>query len=163
VNTEHKNVRVAEVLLVEDNEDDVILTRESFRLAKLIVNLHVVENGKECMDFLRHKPPFENAPRVDLMLLDLNMPVMDGREVLTAINADEALHHLPVIVLTTSATEVDILKMYKLRCNSYIVKPVRFEEFVEVIKTLGEYWLALVALPYGSPSTSLAVTHPFPV
>jgi two-component system, chemotaxis family, response regulator Rcp1 len=163
MNTERKNFRVAEVLLVEDNEDDVILTRESFRLAKLIVNLHVVENGKECMDFLRHKPPFENAPRVDLVLLDLNMPVMDGREVLSAINADEALHHLPVIVLTTSATEVDILKMYKLRCNSYIVKPVRFEEFVEVIKTLGEYWLALVALPYGSPATSLAVTQPSPV
>jgi two-component system, chemotaxis family, response regulator Rcp1 len=163
VNTERKNVRVAEVLLVEDNEDDVILTRESFRLAKLIVNLHVVENGKQCMDFLHHKPPYENAPRTDLVLLDLNMPVMDGREVLTAINADEALHHLPVIVLTTSATEVDILKMYKLRCNSYIVKPVRFEEFVEVIKTLGEYWLALVALPYGSLSTSLAVTHPSPV
>ena len=163
MNTERKNFRVAEVLLVEDNEDDVILTRESFRLAKLIVNLHVVENGKECMDFLRHKPPFENAPRVDLVLLDLNMPVMDGREVLSAINADEALHHLPVIVLTTSATEVDILKMYKLRCNSYIVKPVRFEEFVEVIKTLGEYWLALVALPNGSPATSLAVTQPAPV
>jgi chemotaxis family two-component system response regulator Rcp1 len=163
MNTERKNFRVAEVLLVEDNEDDVILTRESFRLAKLIVNLHVVENGKECMDFLRHKPPFENAPRVDLVLLDLNMPVMDGREVLSAINADEALHHLPVIVLTTSATEVDILKMYKLRCNSYIVKPVKFEEFVEVIKTLGEYWLALVALPYASPAISLAVTHPSPV
>jgi two-component system, chemotaxis family, response regulator Rcp1 len=163
MNTERKNFRVAEVLLVEDNEDDVILTRESFRLAKLIVNLHVVENGKECMDFLRHKPPFENAPRVGLVLLDLNMPVMDGREVLSAINADESLHHLPVIVLTTSATEVDILKMYKLRCNSYIVKPVRFEEFVEVIKTLGEYWLALVALPYGSPATSLPVTQPSPV
>ena len=163
MNNERKNFRVAEVLLVEDNEDDVILTRESFRLAKLIVNLHVVENGKECMDFLRHKPPFENAPRVDLVLLDLNMPVMDGREVLTAINGDEALHHLPVIVLTTSATEVDILKMYKLRCNSYIVKPVKFEEFVEVIKTLGEYWLALVALPYASPAISLAVTHPSPV
>jgi chemotaxis family two-component system response regulator Rcp1 len=145
--TSFQGTRSAEILLVEDNEDDVILTRECFRAAKLAVNLHHVENGQECMAFLLNQPPFENQPPVDLVLLDLNMPVMDGREVLLAINANPTLNHVPVVVLTTSAAETDILKMYKLRCNSYIVKPVKFEQFIEVVRTLGDYWLTLVALP----------------
>jgi two-component system, chemotaxis family, response regulator Rcp1 len=149
----HKSVRVANVLLVEDNEDDVILTRESFRAAKIIVNLHTVENGQLCMSFLRRQAPYENSPPIDLILLDLNMPVMDGREVLAAINEDEALNHVPIVVLTTSAAEGDVLKMYKLRCNSYIVKPVKFERFVQVIQMLGDYWLALVALPNQASGT----------
>jgi two-component system, chemotaxis family, response regulator Rcp1 len=146
----NKTVRVADILLVEDNDDDVILTRECFRAAKIIGNLHRVENGEECMAFLRHQRPFENSSPIDLILLDLNMPVMDGREVLIAINADEALNHVPIIVLTTSAAEGDILNMYKLRCNSYIVKPVKFEHFIQVIQMLSDYWLALVALPSNS-------------
>jgi chemotaxis family two-component system response regulator Rcp1 len=149
------SLRTAEILLVEDNENDVILTQECFRAAKLIVNLHTVGNGQECLAFLRRQHPYENAPTIDLMLLDLNMPIMDGREVLVAIEADEMLKHLPIVVLTTSAAEADILKMYKLRCNSYIVKPVKFERFVEVIKMLGNYWLNLVALPDGSVESKL--------
>ncbi len=159
MNTQHKDVKITEILLVEDNEDDVILTRESFRAAKFLVNLHTAENGEQCMAFLRRQPPYENAPAVDLLLLDLNLPVMDGREVLAAIVEDETLQHIPVIVLTTSAAETDILKMYKLRCNSYIVKPVKFERFVEMIGELAGYWLALVALPngQGAKKTSPAV------
>ena len=143
------NARLADILLVEDNEDDVILMRQSLRAAKLLVNLHTVENGEQCMAFLRKQPPFEHAPTVTLVLLDLNLPVMDGREVLAAINEDEALRHVPVVVLTTSASEADILKMYKLRCNSYILKPVKFERFVEVIAMLENYWLTVVTLPGG--------------
>jgi chemotaxis family two-component system response regulator Rcp1 len=146
---EHDKVQVADILLVEDNEDDVVLTRESFRAAGLLVNIHTVTDGKQCMAFLRKEAPFENTPTVILVLLDLNMPVMDGREVLAAITEDEALRHVPVIVLTTSAAETDILKMYKLRCNSYIVKPVKFERFIQVVSRLENYWLALVALPNG--------------
>jgi chemotaxis family two-component system response regulator Rcp1 len=147
MNIEQNEVKVADILLVEDNEDDVILTRESFKAAGLLVNLHTVADGKQCMAFLRKEAPFENAPTVALVLLDLNMPVMDGREVLAAINEDETLRHVPVIVLTTSAAEMDILKMYKLRCNSYIVKPVKFEHFVQMVSKLEGYWLALVTLP----------------
>ncbi|HEY0791487.1 MAG TPA: response regulator [Chthoniobacterales bacterium] len=154
--------RSTEILLVEDNEDDVILTRQSFRAAKLLVNLHAVEDGEQCMAFLRRQPPFENAPTADLVLLDLNLPVMDGREVLAAINNDDALRHLPVIVLTTSAAETDILKMYKLRCNSYIVKPVKFERFLDVIATLENYWLTIVTLP-GGPERSNPRLHPGPL
>jgi two-component system, chemotaxis family, response regulator Rcp1 len=152
LNTPKQAIQVADILLVEDNEDDVILTRECFRAAGLLVQLHTVANGKECMAFLRKEPPFENAPTAVLVLLDLNMPVMDGRETLTAINDDAALIHTPVIVLTTSAAEIDVLKMYKLRCSSYIVKPVKFERFVQVIAKLGDYWLAFVSLPNGHRS-----------
>lgn len=139
--------RPAEILLVEDNEDDVILTREGFYAAKLLVNLHHVENGEQCMAFLRRQPPFQNAPRPDIILLDLNLPVMDGHEVLAAIVDDDTLNHLPVVVLTTSAAEADILAMYKLRCSSYIVKPVGFDNFVRVITALGNYWLTVVLTP----------------
>ena len=142
------HARLAEILLVEDNEDDVILTREGFRASKLLVNLHNVETGEACMAFLRRQPPFEDAPEVDMILLDLNLPVMDGREVLAAINQDEALKHLPVVVLTTSGAEMDVLRMYKLRCNSYITKPVKFERFLEVIAQLENYWLTIVTLPH---------------
>jgi chemotaxis family two-component system response regulator Rcp1 len=148
--TSLSNIRPAEILLVEDNEDDIILAQESFRVAKLEANLHTVGNGQECLTFLRHQPPYEDAPKVDLVLLDLNMPVMDGREAMTAISRDETLKHMPVVVLTTSAAESDIFELYKLRCNSYIVKPVKFERFVEIVRKLGVYWLAFVSLPNGS-------------
>jgi chemotaxis family two-component system response regulator Rcp1 len=139
--------RVADVLLVEDNEDDVILTLENFRAASSTVNLHTVENGQQCMAFLRNQHPCENAPKVELILLDLNLPVMDGRQVVAAINADETLRHLPIVVLTGSAAETDILNMYKLRCNSYIVKPIKDEEFMKSLRTLGDYWLSISILP----------------
>ena len=139
--------RPAEILLVEDNENDVVLTRESFNRSKLAVNLHHVKDGEECMAFLRRQDKYAAMPIPDVILLDLNMPRMDGAEVLTAISSDETLRHLPVVILTTSAEKNEILKMYKLRCSSYIIKPVDFEEFIRVIRTFTEYWLTVVALP----------------
>jgi CheY-like chemotaxis protein len=140
-------MRLAEVLLVEDNDDDVYLTRRAFRAAKFLVNLHHVTDGKKCMAFLRKQPPYADVPTPDLILLDLNMPIMDGREVLAEIVKDEALRHLPVVVLTTSHEAEDVEKMYKLRCNSYITKPVDFEQFVEAVKKFKDYWLSVVVLP----------------
>lgn len=142
------SARFAEVLLVEDNEDDVLFTRESFRRSKLAVNLHHVEDGVECMAFLRKEGAYADAPTPDLILLDLNMPRMDGREVLAAITQDEALHHLPVVILTTSKDEGDILLMYELRCNSYMVKPVDFDQFMDLVKTMNDYWFTVAVLPH---------------
>lgn len=139
--------RPAEVLLVEDNDNDVELTRIGFRRAKFAVNLHHVGNGEECMAFLRRQPPYESAPRPDLVLLDLKMPRMDGREVLEEIARDPSLHHLPIVVLTTSDAHTDVLASYKLRCSSYIVKPVDFEQFAHVVQGIANYWFTLVVLP----------------
>lgn len=139
--------RPAEILLVEDNEHDVILTREGFKEAHFLVNLHHVENGKRCMEFLRKQGEFSDAPSPDLILLDLNMPVMNGREVLEEIVSDADLRHLPVVVLTTSAQDREVLDIYKLRCSSYIAKPVDFERFIEVIQGIGNYWFTMVVLP----------------
>ena len=139
--------RPAEVLLVEDNENDVELTRQAFKKSKLIVNLHHVKDGEECMAFLRKHDNYAYAPTADLILLDLNMPRKDGREVLAEVAADECLRHLPIVILTTSADEQEILKMYMLRCSSYIVKPVDFAQFVRVIQLISEYWFTVVVLP----------------
>ncbi|MEZ6102259.1 MAG: response regulator [Pirellulaceae bacterium] len=143
--------RPAEVLLVEDDENDVLITHEGFARAKLAVNLHHVPNGMECMKFLRREPPYESSPTPDLVLLDLNMPVMNGREVLATIVADEQLRKLPVVVLTTSAADRDILDMYHLRCSSYITKPVDFEQFQRVIQEFSNYWFTVVVLPKERP------------
>ena len=139
--------RIAEILLVEDNEDDVFLTREAFDAASLRVNLHHVGDGEKCLQFLRKQGEYANKPAPDLILLDMHMPVMDGHEVLSAIVADEQLHHFPVVVLTTSYEAADIQKMYKLRCNSYITKPVDFDNFVNAIGKLAGYWLTVVVMP----------------
>lgn len=139
--------RIAEILLVEDNEDDVYLTREAFEAARLRVNLHHVNNGEKCLQFLRNQGSYADVPSPDLILLDMNMPVMDGHDVLSAMVADDALRHLPVVVLTTSYEAADIQKMYALRCNSYITKPVDFENFVDVIGKLAGYWLTVVVMP----------------
>lgn len=139
--------RPAQILLVEDNENDVILTREGFARSKLAINLHLAKDGEVCMEFLHKEGRFSDAPTPDLILLDLNMPRMDGREVLAAISADEHFRHIPVVILTTSTDEEEILKMYQLRCSSYIVKPVNFENFLHIIQMLGEYWLTVVVLP----------------
>ena len=141
------NTRPAEILLVEDNEDDVELTRIGFKKSKLLLNLHHAKDGVECMEFLRKQGAFASAPRPDLILLDLNMPRMDGREVMAEILADEALCTLPVIVLTTSTDDEEIVKMYKLRCSSYIAKPVDFEQFLRVVQSLADYWFTMVVLP----------------
>jgi chemotaxis family two-component system response regulator Rcp1 len=139
--------RPAEILLVEDSQDDFLLTKEGFKRAKLEVRLHHVNNGEECMSFLRKRGEYAAAPIPDLILLDLNMPVMDGREVLEQIVSDPQLNNLPVVVLTTSEERKDILKMYSLRCSSYIVKPVDFQQFMRVIQGMNDYWFSLVALP----------------
>jgi chemotaxis family two-component system response regulator Rcp1 len=136
-----------EILLVEDNPGDVELTKEAFLEGKLYHNLHVVDNGKAVLEFLRHEGQYINAPRPDLILLDLNLPGKNGRQVLTEIKADEQLKTIPVIVLTTSAAERDILSSYQLHANSYIVKPVDVQQFFDVVRTLTEYWFALVKLP----------------
>jgi two-component system, chemotaxis family, response regulator Rcp1 len=139
--------KLANILLAEDNEDDVVLMRHGFELAKLAVELHHVENGQECMNFLRKTGKYANAPTPDIVLLDLNMPIMSGREVLAELVADDKLNHIPVVILTTSAEDQDILNMYKLRCSSYIVKPVDFDQFLRVIRGIGDYWLTIVILP----------------
>lgn len=143
----HNAGKPAEILLVEDEENEVELTREGFARANLKVNLSHVDDGEKCLAFLRKQPPYADAPTPDLILLDLNMPRMDGREVMAEIVRDDALRHLPVVVLTTSSAEADILEMYKLRCNSYIIKPVGFDDFVKAITLIGSYWLTLTVLP----------------
>lgn len=142
--------RPAEVLLVEDNIGDAILTREGFERSQLQVNLHHVEDGEECLAFLRKEGRHAAAPTPDIILLDLNLPLMDGREVLAELVADQALRHLPVVVLTTSTSDLDIQRMYELRCNSYIVKPVDFEQFQRVVQGIGDYWFTVVELPHHS-------------
>jgi CheY-like chemotaxis protein len=139
--------RPMEVLLVEDSADDVFLTQEAFADAEREVNLHVARDGEEAMAFLRREGQNAEAPRPDLILLDLNMPRKDGREVLTEIRRDKALTDLPVVVLTTSSSDEDILHAYREHVNSYIRKPVTFDKFVEAVRGLGDYWFSLVTLP----------------
>jgi two-component system, chemotaxis family, response regulator Rcp1 len=139
--------RPVEVLLAEDNDNDVELTRQGFKLTKLLLNLHRVKNGEECLAFLRKQGEYINSPTPDLVLLDLNMPRMDGRQVLAEMVADEQLKSTPVVILTTSEEGDEILKLYKLRCSSYIVKPVDFEQFLRVVRSITEYWFTVVVLP----------------
>ncbi|MBI3774158.1 MAG: response regulator [Gammaproteobacteria bacterium] len=142
-----KRVRAVDILLVEDNEADVVLTQLAFKESKLLINMDTVEDGEKCMAYLRKQEPYGNAPTPDLILLDLNLPVMDGREVLSEILKDEALRKLPVVILTTSRSDSDLQAMYNLRCNSYITKPIDFEQFHRVVKSLCEYWFTVVTLP----------------
>ncbi|MDB6037244.1 MAG: response regulator receiver protein [Verrucomicrobiales bacterium] len=147
MNTALTTSRPAEILLVEDNDNDVELTREGFKQSKLVVNLHHAKDGEECMAFLRKEGKFADVPSPDIILLDLNMPRMDGREVLAEISKDDSLRHLPVVILTTSQEEQEILKMYQLRCSSYIVKPVDLNQFIRAIQSFSDYWLTVVVLP----------------
>jgi chemotaxis family two-component system response regulator Rcp1 len=137
----------AEILLVEDNPGDVRLTMVALEEAKVLNTLHVAKDGVEAMAFLRREAENANAPRPDLILLDLNLPRKDGREVLAEIKADDDLKSIPVVVLTTSEAEEDILKSYNLHANCYIVKPVDLDQFIEVVKTLQGFWLMVVKLP----------------
>lgn len=139
--------RPIEILLVEDNEIDVFLAREALQDAKIRNTLHVVTHGVEAIQFLRHEDPFVEAPRPDLILLDLNLPRMDGREVLAEIKGDPQLKRIPVVVLTTSAHEEDILKAYNLHANCYITKPVDFEKFSKIVRAIGHFWISIVTLP----------------
>jgi CheY-like chemotaxis protein len=135
------------VLLVEDDPGDVVLVTEAFEHNKLHNDLHTVQDGVEAIAFLRREPPFEDKPVPDLILLDLNLPRMDGREVLELIKADEALRRIPVVVLTTSKAEEDILRSYDLHANAYVTKPVDFDRFIEVVRQIDEFFVSVVKLP----------------
>jgi chemotaxis family two-component system response regulator Rcp1 len=136
-----------EVLLVEDSVGDIRLTREAFKDAKVHINLHVAEDGVEAMAFLNRDGPHADAPRPDLILLDLNLPKKDGREVLKEIKESPTLGIIPVVILTTSASEADILRTYQLHANCYITKPVDLEGFLKIVKSIDSFWLSVVKLP----------------
>jgi two-component system, chemotaxis family, response regulator Rcp1 len=136
-----------EVLLVEDSAGDVRLTREAFKDAKVHINLHVASDGTEAMAFLNHQGRYADVPRPDLILLDLNLPKKDGREVLEEIKESAALKSIPVVILTTSASEADILRSYLLHANCYITKPVDLDGFLKVVKSIDSFWLSIVKLP----------------
>jgi CheY-like chemotaxis protein len=136
-----------EILMIEDNEGDVFMTTEAFKTAKVSNNLSVVRDGAEAMAFLRHEGKFANAPRPDLILLDLNLPGRDGRQILSDIRSDPGLGTLPVVILTSSKAEQDVVKMYELHANCYIVKPVDFERLLEVVGAIETFWLTVVKLP----------------
>jgi chemotaxis family two-component system response regulator Rcp1 len=136
-----------EVLLVEDSPGDVRLTQEAFREANMSIHLHVASDGVEALAFLRRQGTHVHAPRPDLILLDLNLPKMDGREVLAHIKEDESLKTIPTVILTTSEAEVDIVKSYQLRANCYLSKPVQLEEFESLVKSINDFWLREVQLP----------------
>lgn len=140
-------VEPVEILLVEDNPVDVMVTREAFQEARVCNNLHVTEDGEEAMDFLYKRGKYTSAPSPAIVLLDLNLPRKDGREVLTEMKKDPALRHIPVIILTTSEDCEDIWRSYELQANCFITKPVDLEQFNKALECLGEFWFTLVRLP----------------
>ena len=140
-------VKPIEILLVEDNPGDVRLTIEALKEAKVINHLTVVKDGVEALAFLRRQGSYTTAPRPHLILLDLNLPRKDGREVLADIKADDNLKRIPVVVLTTSQDEQDVLKSYNLHANCYITKPVDLDQFVRVVRSIEDFWLGIVVLP----------------
>jgi CheY-like chemotaxis protein len=137
----------AEILLVEDSPSDVLMTREALASAKVLNNLHVVEDGVEAMEFLRRRGAYAHLPRPHLILLDLNLPRKNGREVLAEIKSDPSLKSIPVVVLTTSKAEEDVLHAYGLHANCYVTKPVDFGNFATVIRSIQNFWFKVVTLP----------------
>src|SRR4051794_35024075 len=140
-----------DVLLVEDDPGDVLMTREAFSDNKVANNLYVVSDGVKAMEFLSKQGEYADAPTPDLVLLDLNLPRMDGREVLAAVKSDEALRLIPVVVLTTSEAEEDVLRSYSLHANAYVTKPVDFERFIEVVRQIDDFFVSVVKLPRHRP------------
>jgi len=138
-----------EILLVEDNPGDVRLTREALKEGKVYSNLHWAKDGVEALEFLRHQGRFADVPRPDIILLDLNLPKKDGREVLSEIKNDENLKRIPVVILTTSKAEEDVLRSYQLHANCYVTKPVDLEKFIVVVQSIDMFWLTVVTLPNG--------------
>ncbi|MEU8245369.1 response regulator [Nonomuraea sp. NPDC048916] len=139
--------RPIEVLLVEDDQGDILLTREAFELNKVKNRLHVVNDGEQAMAFLRREDTYHDMPRPDLMLLDLNLPRMDGMEVLREVKADADLRTIPVVILTTSEAEEDILQGYHLHANAYVSKPVDFDQFIRVVRQIDDFFVSVVKLP----------------
>lgn len=140
-------MKSVEMLLVEDNPGDARLAMEALKDAKVHNNLHWVQDGVEAMDFLRRKGNYSDAPRPDVILLDLNLPKKDGREVLADVKADEDLRRIPVVILTISDAEEDVIKTYNLHANCYIRKPIDLDQFVAVVKAIEDFWLTIVKLP----------------
>jgi CheY-like chemotaxis protein len=137
-----------DILLVEDDPGDVLMTREAFEHHKIRNALHVVSDGVEALEFLNREGGFGEAPRPGLILLDLNLPRKDGRELLGEIKRDPGLRTIPVVVLTTSEAEEDILRSYELHANAYVTKPVDFEKFIEVVRKIDDFWVTVVQLPH---------------
>ncbi|WP_445248594.1 response regulator [Microcoleus sp. OTE_8_concoct_300] len=145
--SDRSTVRPIEILLIEDSPSDADLAREALGQGKILNNLHFVDDGVEAMKFLRRKEPYLRVPRPDLILLDLNLPKKTGVEVLTEIKTDQSLKLIPVVILSTSAAQEDIILSYSLHANCYITKPVDFVQFTKVIRLIEEFWLAVVQLP----------------
>lgn len=141
------DAKPVEILLVEDNPGDMRLTQEALKEGKVYSNLHWAKDGVEALDFLRQQRRFANAPRPDLILLDLNLPKKDGREVLSIIKSDGDLKNIPVVILTTSKADEDVLKSYELHANCYVTKPVDLEKFIFVVQSIDRFWLTVVTLP----------------
>ncbi len=142
-----KLTRPVDILLVEDNPGDVRLTQEAFRESRMPVKLSVVMDGEDALSYLYRRPPYENVTRPDIILLDLNIPKKDGREVLSEIKNDLSLKYVPVVVLTTSNAEQDIVRTYNLNVNAYINKPVDFDKFFDIVQKIEEFWLMTAILP----------------
>ncbi len=140
-------VRPIDILLVEDSPADVRLTREALKEAKVLNTLHVGEDGMAALDFLHNRGKYDESPRPELILLDLNLPKKDGREVLAEIKQDEQLKRIPVVVLTTSRAEEDVVRTYNLHANAYVTKPVDFERFIEVVRKIDDFFVSIVRLP----------------
>jgi CheY-like chemotaxis protein len=138
---------VIEVLLVEDDPGDVLTTREAFKDSRITTNLHVVGDGVSAMDFLRKRGKYAGSPTPDLILLDLNLPGMDGRDVLATVKGDPSLGLIPVVVLTTSKVDEDVLRSYDLQANAYVRKPVDVDEFIEAVRRIDEFFISIVRLP----------------
>lgn len=143
----YESERQIEVLLIEDNSGDVLLTKEAFDETGFKEKMIIARDGEDAMDYLYKRGPYENANSPDLILLDLNLPKKDGREILAEIKKDDNLRQIPVIVLTTSRSEKDINKCYELQANCYIIKPVGFDEFLDIVKSIQEFWIDTVKLP----------------
>jgi len=146
-NTEDAAAPPVEILLVEDNPGDVRLTREALREGKVYNNLHWAKDGVEALEFLRQEGKYAAAPRPDIILLDLNLPKKDGREVLESIKNDDRFKQIPVVILTTSEAEEDVLRSYALHANCYITKPVDLDKFIVVVQSIDRFWLTVVTLP----------------
>ncbi|MDI6785825.1 MAG: response regulator [bacterium] len=143
----NKNVKIIDILLVEDNSGDIRLMQEAFKDCKIRNNLFVARDGIEAMDFLRQQGKYIDVPRPDIILLDLNLPKKDGREVLAEIKCDENLKRIPVVIMTSSKAEEDIIKTYNLHANCYLIKPIDFNRFMEMVKSIEDFWLTVVKLP----------------
>ena len=145
--TGQRTVRTIDILMVEDDPGDVRLTREALKGSKVLHSLNVVEDGVAALDYLRRVPPYQHAVRPDIVLLDLNLPRKDGREVLSAMKQDADLRTIPVVILTTSQAEEDVLRAYNLNANCYVTKPVDFDQFMRIVRTIEDFWLNVVTLP----------------